>query len=128
MASFEPERRPSAASPERARAVGSPPLPLLNHVKFNLCDSAPYYPQRFTGRIRHVHNAAWYVGASVIDTNCYGPSGGDIRHPQSGSKGERPVSGGQCLRIELLAIRSRLFLRVKASNSARCELCLDRAR
>ena len=68
--------------------------PLLDDVKFDLCDPASNHPQRIGRGMRDIDDSSGNVRTAVIDPNCHGPAGRDVCHPQPGAKRQRRMSGG----------------------------------
>jgi len=99
---------------------------LLNDVEFDLRDAAFHHPKLAGGRTREIDNASGNVGTAVIDPDSHGLSGRYVRHPQLCAERQGRMSGGHCVRIEFLAARGRLVLRIEAGNTLRGDLCRAR--
>jgi len=90
---------------------------LMNHVKFDLDDSALNYPQRFGCGIRDINDPSRNERAAIVDSNHDRVPIDEVGHAHARAERQRRVRGGQFVRIVFFATRRLFVLGIEAGYS-----------
>jgi len=95
---------------------------LLHDLHSDLCESRSNHSQPIGRGIGDVDIPSGDERTAIIDPDCYGPPGRNVRQAQFCAEWQCRMRGSQIVRIKLFAARGLGSLRVEAGNSLRGDL------